>query len=143
MPKARQGKQKPRRPRKSAGGQTTGDVATILEAKYHVMEIFYEVNEQAIADDLAEAMAGSLENLLMGARPTEEPFAAGLADLETRFKQWLEQKGMDDTGTPGVPTKASLMGVSHRFKTKRGPARPSFIDTGLYESAFKAWTEGG
>jgi hypothetical protein len=51
-------------------------------------------------------------------------------------------KEMDRLGYPGVPTKASLDGVSHRFKNKRGaPGRPSFSDTGLYEDSFVAWID--
>ena len=89
--------------------ETTGDVAEILENRYHPIEIFYEEH----------------------------------ANIETRFRHFLSQKEMDSLGVPGVPTKAALAGVSHRFKhpyAKRAP-RPSFIDTGLYEASFRAWVE--
>ena len=44
-----------------AKGKTTGDVAEILEAKYHPMEIFSEVHGEQIADHVAEAMNGVLD----------------------------------------------------------------------------------
>lgn len=142
LPKARKGKQRPRKPPVAkAGGQTTGDVADILERKYHVMETFYEVHEEEIADDFAQAMAGALEDLLVGAPPSAQPYAAAESALQARFKTFLESKEMDELAVDGVPTKASLRGVNHRLKIKRGGPRPSFIDTGLYESSFVAWIE--
>lgn len=141
MAKARPGKQKPRKQRKAAPeNQTTYDVAVILEGKYHVMETYFDLHEQEIGDAFAESMAGALESLVMGAPPARNPLASAEAAVEAGFKHFLETKEMDDTSTPGVPTKASLRGVNHRLKRKRGPSRPSFIDTGLYESSFKAWT---
>lgn len=113
----------------------------MLENKYHVMETFYEHHEEEIAESFAEAMAGQIENLVMGAPPQANPLAAVDDAVEAAFHKFLESKEMDELGVTGVPTKASLRGVSHRFKLKRGPVRPSFIDTSLYESSFKAWTE--
>ena len=129
------------KPALAAGGQTTGDVAEILEAKYHVMETFFDLHEEEIGEDFAESLVGTLEALTSGAPTSIDPFAAAISQVEARFKTFLETKEMDATGTPGVPTRASLKGVSHRFKRKRGPPRPSFIDTGLYESTMKAWVE--
>jgi hypothetical protein len=39
---------------------------------------------------------------------------------------------------------AATAGVNHRKKkpyAKANPARPAFVDTGLYQSAFRAWVE--
>lgn len=142
LPKARKGKQRPRKTRK-ASVQTTGDVAEVLETKYHIMETFFEVHEEEIAADFAEALAGSLEDLVMGAPPSPRPYAAAESALGARFKTFLETKEMDELATPGVPTKASLRGVNHRLKIKRGAPRPSFVDTGTYEAAFIAWIDEG
>ena len=122
-------------------GETTGDVASILEAKYHVMEIFWQLHGQELADGLTRSLLNSLEALLMGSPVTQDPFGGALGEIEDRFKQFLTLKEMDSLGYPGVPTRASLLGVSHRFKNKRGSPRPSFVDTGLYENSFKSWVD--
>lgn len=121
---------------------TTGDVADILEAKYHVMEHFSELHGDDIALFMADALAGSLETLAMGG-PAGDPFATAAGQTESLFKTFLATKTLERYGYPGVPTKAALKGVNHRFKhpyAKRDP-RPSFIDTGLYQSSFKAWVD--
>lgn len=121
--------------------ETTGDVAEILENKYHIMEVFFEEHKEGIAQDLEVSLAGALENLLMGAPARVAPFGQASAKIENRFKKFLSEKELDRLGIPGVPTKASLMGTSSRFKGKKGTPRPSFIDTGLYENSFKAWVD--
>lgn len=123
------------------GGRSTGDVAEILEAKYAVIETFFDMYGDEIAEKLADSYEGALESMDMGAPITQDPSSRALAFIETKFRQFLEREEMN--GKPGVPTMAAQLGHSKRFKNpyaKRGP-RPSFIDTGLYESAFKAWLE--
>src|ERR1700743_475626 len=109
---------------------TTGDVAEILEAKYEVMQQFYDHHQQQIADDLAEGMVGVLESTLMGAPPTLDPYGSGTSKGEQSFRDFLDRKEIETYGIPGVPTQAALKGVSHRFKRpyKKRPPRPSFID---------------
>lgn len=136
----RPGKARARRARQNQN-ITTGDVAEILEAKYHVMEIFYEEHQADVANDLAESMKNAVESLLLGAPPSLDPFGAATSSIENRMKQFLSNREMESLGYPGVPTMAALMGVSHRFKNpyKRRAARPSFVDTGLYMASMKAW----
>lgn len=125
-----------------SGTQTTGDVAEWLEHKYHPMEIFFELHKEDVAHALEESVAGSLESLLMGAPVSGIPTDEAMSAIEEKFKRFLSEKEMDALGIPGVPTKAAQEGTSRRFKGKRGsPGRPSFIDTGAYESSFKAWVE--
>lgn len=122
---------------------TTGDVAELLERQYHIIETFFELHEDAITDALVQSATGALQNLIAGAPGTISLTAEGASEVETMFRDWLSQRGMDQTSTPGVPTKAALDGVSHRFAhpyAKR-PSRPSFVDTGLYEANFHAWTD--
>ena len=38
--------------------------------------------------------------------------------------------------------RRALDGISRRFKNKKGPPRPSFIDTGTYQAAMRAWVSG-
>ena len=130
-----------RKPKVTAATETTGDVAERLEDKYHIMRVFYEQHKIDVALALESSLAGALENLLMGAPSTVSPLGDGASKIQTAFKKFLSEKEMDRLGYPGIPTKASLMGTSHRFKGKHGPPRPSFIDTSLYQSSFKAWID--
>jgi len=119
----------------------TADVAGWLEDKYHVMEIFYEHHDKQIADAMANSMQGALETVMMGG-PAGDPFASAADEIHKEFQDFILTKEMDRLGYPGVPTQASLQGVSHRHKSRRGsPGRPSFYDTGLYVNSFRAWTD--
>lgn len=128
----------------ASGAQTTGDVAQWLEDRYHVMETFYELHQQEIADEFATSMADSLVDLLAGAPPSSNIFAGIESELDTRFKQFISAQEMDGLGVPGVPTQAAKRGVNHRLKhpyAKGNPERPSFRDTGLYQASFKSWVD--
>jgi hypothetical protein len=120
---------------------TTGDVAEWLERRYHVMEFFAKKYEAKIGDLLADSMRGAIENLMLGAPASNNPFGTAESKIEETFRKFLDNREMD--GQPGVPTKASLKGVSLRFKRKRGPVRPSFIDSGQYQTNMRAWMSGG
>lgn len=129
----------------TAGTQTTGDVAGWLEDRYHVMEIFFEENKDQIVGFLEEGITGSMESVLMGAAnfSSLDPTGKAMSEIEDRFKQFLAMKEIEGLGIPGVPTGAAQRGVNHRMKrpyVRRAP-RPSFIDTGLYQSSFKAWMD--
>lgn len=122
---------------------TTGDVADILEAKYHVMELFYEERGPAIADAMAESMGDALADLLGGAPPGNNATTAAMGKIQDLFVQFIDRKQLDGV-VPGVPTLAALKGVNHRFLhpfAKANPPRPSFKDTGLYEDSFRAWVD--
>jgi hypothetical protein len=125
------------------GSKTTHEVAQILERRYHVMEVFYNINEAGLAERLEGPLVEYLEARLEGRVPDEQPMRDAEQWLEERFRDFLSMREMDDLGIPGVPTEAARMGYSHRFKQyrkKRAP-RPSFIDTGLYQNVFRAWME--
>lgn len=126
------------KPEREHNNATTGDVAEILEDKYHVMEIFWQLHGQEGADALTEGLVGQMENVLSGAPLTGDPFGEAESTIDHLFKKFLSEGEMDKLGYPGVPTQAALKGVSHRFKKKRGGPRPSFIDTGLFEASFKS-----
>lgn len=131
---------KGKRKKVEAGTQTTGDVAEWLENKYKIMATFYERNQEEIAQLIIDGLAGTIESLSMGAPPTIDPFGEATSAIKDKFSRFLESKAMD--GLEGIPTLASIEGVSHRFKNRRGtPYRPSFIDTGNYENAFQAWID--
>lgn len=123
---------------------TTGDVAMILEDHYHIMETFFKTREAMIAAVATQSMQDAIDNLVMGAPVTIDPFGDLTNEIEKEFKQFLSLREMDHMGIAGVPTMAALKGVNHRFKhpyAKSNPERPSFIDTGLYQANFKAWVD--
>lgn len=130
------------RQRRSASNVTTGDVATFLENRYHIMEVFYEEHaDDVIAPEMEKSVAGAITSLLAGAPVTLDPFGSAVSKIEDAFKQFLSTGEMERLGYPGVPTQAALRGVSHRFAHPyaRRAARVSFVDTGLYQDTFKAW----
>lgn len=129
--------------------KTTGDVAEILEEKYHIMRVFFEYRKKLIAKDLEGGLAGALESVLMGAPLGGDAFGAASSAIEERFKADLAERKFDARGIPGVPTAASGAvpgkrkgGIDHRLKhpyRQANPVRPSFIDTGSYQNAMKVW----
>ena len=139
------GHQDPARPGRKPGNtpnETTGDVAQILEDKYGIMQTFWDLHGQEVADAMTAGLLGELESELMGAPAGRDPVAGAMDLAKQIFSRFLESKEMDGV-VGGVPTQASLNGTSHRFKNKKGaPGRPSFVDTGLFESSFRAWVEG-
>jgi hypothetical protein len=121
---------------------STGDVAGWLEDKYHIMELFFEENREAIAEDMHGAAVVALERLYSGAPVSENPLASGMDGIKKRFDDFITLQQVEKLGIPGVPTQAALDGVSHRKKSKRvGKRRPSFFDTGLYVQSFLAWLD--
>jgi len=128
--------------KKKSALPTTGDVAQWLEDKYHLIETFYNIYEDDFGDSILLSYDQAVEDLLLG-KPNfsfdaGKMYASALSKMENMFKQSLSQQKFDGL-IAGVPTQASLDGVNHRLKIKKGAPRPSFIDTGLYEATFKAW----
>jgi hypothetical protein len=123
-----------------AKGKTTGDIAEILESKYGIMHYFAAKYMPEIIKAVETAYAGAVKNMMAGGTVTV-PSAQAMSTIERQFKNFLAMKEMD--GQTGVPTAASLRGVSHRFKKPyaRRASRPSFIDTGLYQASFRAWMD--
>jgi hypothetical protein len=145
IPQAKKGKaNKPLKPKTASGTQTTGDVAQILEDKYHIMDTFVFARLPDIANELADSIAGELESLFMGGRISENPFAKAESAIGTMFRQFLETADIEHLGVEGVPTQAAMDGVNHRLKhpyAKDNPRRPSFMDTHAYHDHFICWFE--
>ena len=133
------------KPKASSGVKTTGDVAEILEDKYGIMQAFFNYHEADIVGMIEQSAEGALEDLFAGRAVGDvlhnglsAVFAEAEGEIEAKFRDFLSLKEVETLGIPGVPTQAAKDGVSHRFKhpyAKR-PARPSFIDTGLYQASF-------
>lgn len=130
--------------KKSAVTKTTGEVAEILEEKYGVLDTFAFARLPDIAKALEESIAGQLENMLMGGRPSGNPFASAESSITTMMKNFISSQQIEHMGIEGVPTQAALNGINHRLKhpyAKGNPRRPSFIDTSLYWSTLTAWVD--
>ena len=121
-------------------GNTTYGVGKILEEKYGLFSKFYESHEDKIVKNLTESLVGALETTLMG-QHVEDPFVAATDQIDQDFRTFLDLEQMATLGVQGVPTKAALMVKSVRFKLKRGPRRPSFIDSGTLQTSFKSWVK--
>jgi hypothetical protein len=127
-----------------SGSETTGDIADILEARYHVMEVFAEeTGLDLIAGMIETSMENALKDIANGAPASISPTHGAEQKIETAFRQFIDQELMNGV-VPGVPTQAAQRGVNHRFLhpyAKGNPARPSFRDTGLYQASFRAWVD--
>ena len=149
------------------GKASTGDVAQILEDRYHVMELFAEeVGSDAIANALAESAKDALADLVSGGSSNGVSLTQAATDeIEAAFRIFIDQQELDGV-VPGVPTMASTGGyvdvkvtdkagnvktkrryrgaVNHRLArpyAKDNPQRPSFRDTGLYQASMKVWSD--
>jgi len=142
---------------------TTGDVANILEHHYSVMGVFWDdVGAALFFTFVYDDIDKMIRAMIMGAPAKTGPqlYAPTTQRLVTRFKQYLSNSEIESSPAllGGVPTRAALRGVSHRFKsgfnwimvidpvtgkkTKiTGVRRPSFIDTGLYQASFATWVD--
>ena len=120
--------------------KTVGQVAEELEKKYGIVDAFYKLEENFIVDGFEGAYMNSLE-LGMGGGSWDVIWDPSLT-LEPKFRRALSSRRFDGL-IRGVPTQASLRGVSHLRQDPYSPAasRPSFVDTSLYQRSFKAWTE--
>lgn len=126
-----------------SGTADTVAVAKILEAKYGLFTAFYTRHEKDIKALLIDSLEGALENLHAGGVAPADPFASSMQRLQALFRKFLYTGEVERMGIEGVPTQAALNGVSHRKKKKKyGQRRPSFIDTGTMELAFRSWVEG-
>src|ERR1700688_4513445 len=105
---------------------TTGDVAEILEAKYGVMQAYFDHHENDIAKSVENSLLGAVESLVMGAPPQMDPWGSATSAIEDGFKQFLSTKEIETLGIPGVPTMAAQMGISHRLKNPGIRSRHSF-----------------
>jgi hypothetical protein len=128
------------------GKTTTGEVAELLEKNYAPMRTFYELNQDKIADVLAESVSESINAIVNGAPPTISVTYGGEQQIEGMFRTFIfsntMQKIMDKAGAGGVVSMAAQNGTSSRkkAKAKRKP-RPAFVDSGLYVQSFRAWIE--
>jgi hypothetical protein len=123
---------------------TTGEVAEFLEETFEVIGTFYELYGQRIADEITSVMANEISAMAKGEPLGGQPIQSAMEKIRTWFMNYLDQGEYE--ATTGIKIGTAQQGVSHRFKDvqnlegKRG-SRPAFVDTGLYQAAFRAWIE--
>lgn len=125
------------------GAKTTGEVAEILEEKYHPMRVFYELNEDFIGDELVNQVAGAIETVAMGG-PAVINFQPAMGKIEDRFRMFLDMGELERVLPKSQHSQAAAKGVSHRKKhpyAQANKSRPALIDTGLYQASFRAWID--
>ena len=124
---------------------TTGSVAEKLEKDYGIMEYFAAEKSELISNALEKDFVDFIDGALSGKPIRSEPFKNSCEKIEKLFRQSLTAEFMNGSNFKGrpVPTRAALIGISHRFKGKKNKrgVRPSFIDTGAYRQSFKTWVE--
>ena len=126
----------------SSGAQSTGAVAEILESRYHVLEIFYELNQDFIAEQMAQAMEDEIDDLVNGKPPSSDPLYGAHQRIEARFRAWLDSNEIQTILPLKLQVNAAKVGKNSRKKSgknKGGQERAAFVDTGQYQSAFRAW----
>lgn len=127
----------------SGSTKTTGDVAEILESKYHVMQTFYDLRKGRIAQFFEEGMSHALQDLFNGVRVPNYAYEIE-QKVDHEFRSFLDRDEMQRLALAlgGAPiSAAAAAGVSHRFKhpfARKNKARPAFVDTGLYWASFRS-----
>lgn len=133
------------RPQQTYGqGKTTGQIAAELERRYNIVDTFYAIEEDYIIDLIEEQALMDIDAVMTMEEPSRKGMSFSETDkIERKFRDNLAKRRYDGI-IQGVPTLASLRGVSHLKKrpyAKSNASRPSFVDTGLYASSFRAWME--
>lgn len=125
-------------------GKNTTQVAAELEERYKIVETFVQMEEDFIVSLVEDKMLEDLEEIVTMSEITKK---RAISDENTdklveKFKRYISHRKFDGV-IPGVPTLASLRGVSHLRKHPyaRRESRPSFRDTGNYVNSFRVWTE--
>ncbi|MGC9271245.1 hypothetical protein [Acidiphilium sp.] len=118
------------------GATTTWEVAEILEDKYHIMRVFYELNKEKIAGQMVDGMAKQIQTLAAGGPIARTVLPGTMQKIRTDFVNFLNRDEWQKV--TGIAIAAAEEGNSLRFKGKKTNARPAFVDTGLYRQAFRA-----
>jgi len=123
-------------------GKTAGDVASILEHGYKIVETFFNMHEAEITNALVESYTNSAMAMFEGAPATLNPAGDAIGKIETMFKKAVFMQEFDGL-IPGVPTRAALTGASKWRKRGRKvrASRSSFVDSDIYRSSFTVWVD--
>ena len=117
---------------------TTGFVAEILEGNYHVMQVFFELHGEEIADSVAAELMGAMETSKINGQMNLRELV--VPEIHALFAEYLETG--EYVATSGVTVEAAENGYrsSHKSVTanNKGP-RAAFIDTHLYKDSMEGW----
>jgi hypothetical protein len=121
---------------------TTGDVADFLEADYAIMQNFFKKYEAEILELISNYSIDILNDILNGTPiKIESAISSALPEIRNLFEKFILEKEMDYL-VSGVPTKRSKKGIIHRKKkVYYEPYRPSFLDSRMYMSSFRAYID--
>jgi len=137
---------------------------------YHIMQTFYDENSGKIANWIAEDIAQSIVMLVKrGSADSVRGASTSSAMHEVAEVKYTMTGSQSGTFTYGADQKIETAfrafifggemaklkgssvtaiaptGYSRRFKnpSEERPARPDFVDTGLYVASMRAWTTNG
>ncbi|MBU9690543.1 hypothetical protein KTF23_11895 [Burkholderia multivorans] len=123
-------------------GTTVPEVARYLEDEYGVMQVFVDLHMKDISNSVAQAVADAMDDELMGLPVSPDIYQGAMEEIQSAFRNFLDNEEYPAQSDPQVPTQAALDGVNHRLLhpyASKNPPRPSFIDTGEYQVSFRAW----
>ena len=122
----------------SGGGETTtGDVAEILEKNYGVMETFYELRKEKIADFLADSMAQSIEMLVKSGRRIDTGERSSFASHKLAGMRKKRRVESDQSGslTYGADQKIKQEFRAFIFSNEMGRLYQAFSGAALSAAA--------
>ena len=139
---------------------TTYTMGQDLEKRYGLFSMFYNANQQEIADLIAKDAVIGLEMAEKGMPiSVKSVFAVSGETITDKMHNFLTSQEVERVagkyGEEGIPTKAALEGINTRTANGKAPKRvrkgqkfkkvvtgvrrPSFIDTGIFERSLKGW----
>ena len=116
-------------------GETTYEVAQLLEKKYAVMGTFFEMHGKDIAADLESGIAGAIENAFAGAA-SKDIFAGAMSKTEQRFKEYIDK---EEHGIRLKKHDAPKAGGRKKRQYRKVKNTTAFIWSGLYRMSFRSW----
>ena len=124
---------------------TTGDVAQILEDRYHPMQIFEMESRPEIAAALSRAVQSQISRIVNGKPPAKDMWTGATAKIDELFRDFLDRDVISGILPMTQQITAAQIGKNSRKKSvynKNNETRPALIDTGLYQKSFKSWVIG-
>lgn len=97
---------------------TTGSVAEELEARYQIMQTFFDRYGNDIAELMSKDLAAALENMFAGAPPAKDPLAESMSKVHDLFVGFLDNTEMN--GLLAYQLAARLREYRSALKAKRG-----------------------
>jgi hypothetical protein len=120
------------------GREDTGEVAEILEGKFHVMQTFVDMKMDQIVGFIENGIVGALESQLLGAPAGHDTYGSAMSEVEELFHTYIDKE------EHGIQTKAKLApkaGARRKRQYRQVASKITFVDSGLYRNNFKAWIE--